>query len=156
MKQAVITIKVTGSPLDPQAEGAALVGADPATGALVTFVGLMRDINEGDAVTGMTLEHYPGMTEKALRAIADEAADRWPLQAVRIVHRIGALEPTQAIVFVAVASAHRRDAFQACEFLMDYLKTRAPFWKRETLRDGQERWVGARDGDNEAAERWSG
>jgi molybdopterin synthase catalytic subunit len=156
MMQTEIGIEVTQDPLDPQAESAALIGADPSIGAIVTFVGLMRDINEGDTVTGMTLEHYPGMTEKALRAIADEAAGRWALQAVRVVHRVGALQPTQPIVFVAVASAHRRDAFQACEFLMDYLKTRAPFWKRETLSDGRERWVDAREGDSEAAERWSG
>jgi molybdopterin synthase catalytic subunit len=156
MMQTRISIEVTQDPLDPQAQSAALIGADPSTGAVVTFVGLMRDINEGDTVTGMTLEHYPGMTEKALRAIADEAAGRWTLQAVRVVHRVGALQPTQPIVFVAVASAHRRDAFQACEFLMDYLKTRAPFWKRETLGDGRERWVDAREGDSEAAERWSG
>jgi molybdopterin synthase catalytic subunit len=156
MTETAISIEVTQDPLDPHAEGAALTGADPSVGAVVTFVGLMRDINEGDTVSGMTLEHYPGMTEKALHAIADEAAARWALQAVRVVHRVGALQPTQPIVFVAVTSAHRRDAFQACEFLMDYLKTRAPFWKRETLSDGRERWVDAREGDSEAAERWSG
>jgi len=119
----------------------------------VTFVGLMRDLNAGEDVQAMTLEHYPGMTERALGAIAEEATRRWDLQGVTIVHRVGLLAPQDAIVLVGVASSHRGAAFHACEFLMDYLKTRAPFWKKELTGSG-ERWVEARDGDQEAAVRW--
>jgi molybdopterin synthase catalytic subunit len=122
-------------------------------GALVSFVGLMRDHNEGAAVSAMTLEHYPGMTEKSLHAIAEEAARRWSLAAVHIVHRVGALAPEDPIVLVSVASPHRGDAFRACEFLIDYLKTRAPFWKKETTATGT-RWVAARASDDAAADRW--
>ena len=156
MDDTVIHIAVTATPLDPMVEHGALMGRDAASGAVVTFVGLMRDSNVGDAVTAMTLEHYPGMTENALREIADEAQRRWPLQVVRIVHRVGDLLPGDPIVFVGVSSAHRGEAFSACEFLMDYLKTRAPFWKRETLQDGRQRWVDARASDSDAAARWSG
>jgi molybdopterin synthase catalytic subunit len=119
----------------------------------VSFLGLMRDLNEGETVTHMTLEHYPGMTEKALRAIAEEAALRWSIDGVRIVHRVGAVEPQDPIVLVAVSSAHRGDAFRACELIIDYLKTRAPFWKKETTGSG-ERWVDARATDDTAADRW--
>jgi molybdopterin synthase catalytic subunit len=115
----------------------------------------MRDLNEGDRVEHMVLEHYPGMTEKALREIADNAIGKWDLQRITIVHRVGELRPTDPIVFVAVASAHRGDAFAACEFLMDFLKTRAPFWKREQLVDGSQRWVAARASDAHAADRWA-
>ena len=113
----------------------------------------MRDLNLGDQVGGLFLEHYPGMTEKALQDIVDEAQQRWMIQAVRLTHRIGQLYPGDRIVFVGVASAHRQEAFAACEFIMDYLKTRAPFWKKETTPDG-DRWVDARESDQEAAKRW--
>ncbi len=155
MDRSTIRIDVTDGALDVLAEQAELLGRDGATGAMVTFIGLMRDVNDGDSVAAMRLEHYPGMTEKALNEIAGQAGARWDLQAIRIVHRVGELRPTEPIVFVAVSSAHRGAAFEACEFLMDYLKTRAPFWKQETLQDGRHRWVEARDKDTAAAERWS-
>jgi molybdopterin synthase catalytic subunit len=147
-------IRIQEQPFDLAAEQQTLWAGQPQTGALVSFVGLMRDINEGAAIRRMTLEHYPGMTEKALRAIAEEAARRWPIEAVRIVHRVGTLEPQDAIVLVAVTARHRGDAFRACELLIDYLKTRAPFWKKEVTAAG-ERWVEARDSDADAAGRWS-
>jgi molybdopterin synthase catalytic subunit len=146
-------ITIQTNPFDPAAEQQALRAGNPRIGALVTFLGLMRDINEGDAVSGMTLEHYPGMTEKALAAIVAEAEQRWDLQAVRVIHRVGDLAPEEPIVLVAVASPHRGEAFRACEFIIDYLKTRAPFWKKEKTAAG-ERWVDARHGDAEAEERW--
>ncbi|MEW7980641.1 MAG: molybdopterin synthase catalytic subunit MoaE [gamma proteobacterium symbiont of Phacoides pectinatus] len=127
--------------------------ADPAVGAVVSFIGQMRDINEGDRVSTMTLEHYPGMTEKALERIVEEARQRWDLLGVRVIHRVGPLTPLDPIVLVAVASGHRGEAFQACEFIIDYLKSRAPFWKKERTAGG-ERWVDARHGDSEAEARW--
>lgn len=126
---------------------------DASVGAIASFIGLVRDVNEGAEVATMTLEHYAGMTEKAIEAIVSEAEGRWDLIGVRVVHRIGELRPTDPIVLVAVASAHRGDAFQACEFIMDFLKTRAPFWKKEQGGDGA-RWVDARASDEQAAERW--
>lgn len=123
------------------------------SGAIVTFTGTVRDMNLGDQVGGLFLEHYPGMTENALQAIIDEAMARWELQSVRVIHRIGQMYPGDRIVFVGVASAHRKEAFAACEFMMDYLKTRAPFWKKETTPDG-DRWVDERESDQEAADRW--
>jgi len=123
-------------------------------GAIASFVGLARDINEGSGVAAMTLEHYPGMTEKALAALVDEACARWTLQDVTVIHRIGRLLPGDPIVLVAVASTHRGEAFAACEFIMDYLKTQAPFWKKEETADG-ERWVEARASDDAAAARWT-
>lgn len=149
-----VHISVQSSPFDPAAEEHAIRSGSPQTGAVVTFLGLMRDINEGDAVSGMTLEHYPGMTEKALTAIVDEAAGRWQLDAVRLVHRVGNLLPEDPIVLVSVASRHRGEAFRACEFIIDYLKTRAPFWKKEQTSDG-ERWVEARHSDDQAESKWS-
>ncbi|WP_372862120.1 molybdopterin synthase catalytic subunit MoaE [Spongiibacter sp.] len=125
-----------------------------ASGAIVQFVGVMRDHNEGDAVRAMLLEHYPGMTEKSIEAIIHEAASRWPLLATTVIHRVGALQPGDQIVLVAVSSTHRHAAFAACEFIMDFLKTRAPFWKKEELVDGRSRWVDARHSDDAAAERW--
>lgn len=122
-------------------------------GAVVTFTGKVRNHNLGDNVSGLTLEHYPGMTEKTLQEIADQARERWPLQRIRIIHRIGELFPGDEIVFVGVTSAHRSSAFAAAEFIMDYLKTKAPFWKREATDNG-ERWVDAKDNDKLAAERW--
>ena len=110
------------------------------TGAMVSFIGLVRDLNEGDAITGMTLEHYPGMTEKALAAIVAEATDRWKLNDAVIIHRVGPLAPNDRIVLVIAASAHRKEAFRACEFMIDVLKTKAPFWKKEATPRGA-RWV---------------
>ncbi|MFP5408334.1 MAG: molybdopterin synthase catalytic subunit MoaE [Gammaproteobacteria bacterium] len=122
-------------------------------GAIASFVGLARDLNEGSGVAAMTLEHYPGMTEKALAALVDDANARWALQDVTVIHRIGRLLPGDPIVLVAVASLHRGEAFAACEFIMDYLKTQAPFWKKEETPQG-ERWVEARASDDAAAARW--
>lgn len=126
---------------------------NPGAGAIVTFTGTVRDMNLGDSVGGLYLEHYPGMTEKALQDILDEASERWELQACRIIHRVGQMVPGDRIVFVGLSSAHRKAAFEACEFIMDYLKTRAPFWKKETTPEG-DRWVAERDSDHQAAERW--
>jgi len=120
-------------------------------GAITHFVGLVRGVSDG--VEEMTLEHYPGMTEKALNEIAEEAEGRWHLMGVQVIHRVGALKPGEQIVYVGVAAGHRGEAFAACEFIMDYLKTRAPFWKKEKTADGA-RWVDARDADDSAAARW--
>jgi molybdopterin synthase catalytic subunit len=122
-------------------------------GAIASFVGLARDMNEGSGVAAMTLEHYPGMTEKALGRLVDEAKSRWALLDVTVIHRIGRLLPGDPIVLVAVASSHRGEAFAASEFIMDYLKTQAPFWKKEETPAG-ERWVEARASDDAAAARW--
>jgi molybdopterin synthase catalytic subunit len=146
-------IRVQAEPFDVGAEQEALARAHAEVGAVVTFLGLMRDMNAGARVTRMNLEHYPGMTEKALAAIAEEAAARWDLQGICVVHRVGELLPQDPIVLVAVSSSHRGDAFRACEFLIDYLKTRAPFWKKETTEEG-ERWVESRASDAAAAGRW--
>jgi len=121
---------------------------------VASFVGLVRDRNDGAAVAGMTLEHYPGMTEKAIRRIVEEAMGRWSIIGCTVIHRIGELKPGDPIVLVAVASSHRGDAFAACEFVMDYLKTRAPFWKKEATPEGA-RWVDARASDDAAAARWT-
>ena len=123
------------------------------SGAVVTFTGLVRDFNLGGEVTGLFLEHYPGMTERCLQKISDEAKMRWPLQGVRVIHRIGQLSTGDRIVFVGVTSAHRHAAFTACEFIMDYLKTQAPFWKKETTLAG-DRWLDACEQDQQAAKRW--
>jgi molybdopterin synthase catalytic subunit len=149
----MIEIRIQSEPFDPLSEQKGLLGR-PHIGALVSFLGLMRDLNEDQGVTGMTLEHYPGMTEKALMAIAEEATRRWSLDGVRILHRVGALTPQDPIVLVAVTSAHRGDAFRACEFLIDHLKTRAPFWKKETTSSG-DHWVEARETDDVTASRWT-
>jgi molybdopterin synthase catalytic subunit len=122
-------------------------------GAIASFVGLARDINDGSGVQAMTLEHYPGMTEKALAALVEEANARWSLLDVTVIHRVGRLLPGDSIVLVAVASRHRGEAFAACEYIMDALKTRAPFWKKEETEEG-ERWVEARASDDAAAARW--
>ena len=124
-------------------------------GAVASFVGLVRDLNDGHAIRGMTLEHYPGMTEKSLEDICAEAHARWKLLDSLVIHRVGSLAPGDRIVLVGVSSAHRGDAFEACEFIMDYLKTRAPFWKREDTPEGS-RWVEAKASDDGAAERWKG
>ncbi|MDP2532359.1 molybdopterin synthase catalytic subunit MoaE [Photobacterium damselae subsp. piscicida] len=122
-------------------------------GAVVTFIGKVRDFNQGDSVTGLSLEHYPGMTEKALSEIVEQARARWPLLQVRVIHRVGDLDLGNQIVFVGVSSAHRGASFEACEFIMDYLKTRAPFWKKEQTPE-ENRWVDARESDTSAADRW--
>ncbi len=147
-------IRIQAKPFDIQEEQQALLGDRPQVGAMVSFLGLMRDFNEGDRVQRMFLEHYPGMTEKALAAIAEEAKQRWEIQGLRIVHRVGTLSPQDPIVWVAVIATHRNEAFRACEFLIDYLKTQAPFWKKE-ITDRGDRWVEARAGDARAAERWT-
>jgi molybdopterin synthase catalytic subunit len=123
------------------------------TGAVVSFIGLVRDLNEGDQVSQLTLEHYPGMTEKALEAIVSQAQNRWAIFDVTVIHRVGTLQAMEQIVLVAVSSAHRSEAFKACEFIMDYLKTEAPFWKKERTQSG-ERWLDAKSTDDEARERW--
>ena len=123
------------------------------TGAIATFQGLVSDLNEGDRVTTLTLEHYPGMTEKSLQKIVDEAKEKWPLLAVKVIHRVGKLEVTDQIVFVGTSSRHRQAAFDACQFIMDYLKTDTPFWKKEVTDKG-DRWVEARDSDAEAKAKW--
>ncbi len=146
-------IQVGESDFDPGAEITALHAGQPRVGAVASFVGLVRDLNEGDSVNTLTLEHYPAMTEKSLRAIVDEAGERWSILDATVIHRVGRLQPLDRIVFVGVASMHRGDAFAACEFIMDYLKTRAPFWKKEGTPQG-ERWVEARGSDELAAERW--
>ena len=146
-------VRVQEADFDIGAETAALRAGDARIGAVATFVGLVRDRNDGAGVSEMALEHYPGMTEKALEAIVTEARGRWELYGGTVIHRVGALKPTDQIVFVAVSSAHRGDAFAACEFIMDYLKTRAPFWKREVTPEGA-RWVDARETDDSAAARW--
>jgi len=138
---------------DLQAEIAALRGEDARVGAVCSFIGTVRDRNDGSAVASMELEHYPGMTEKAIEAMIDEAHRRFDILAARVIHRVGLLQPTEQIMMVAVTSAHRGESFQACEFLMDYLKTQAPFWKKEDTPEGA-RWVDARVSDDQAAERW--
>lgn len=148
-----MSVRVQEADFDLGAELAALRAGDARVGALASFVGLVRDINEGAGVSEMTLEHYPGMTEKALEEIVVEAKSRWEIYNALVIHRVGPLKPCDQIVLVAVTSAHRGEAFAACEFIMDYLKTRAPFWKREQTPEGA-RWVDARDKDDSAAQRW--
>lgn len=147
-------VRIQTEDFDAGAEIARLRAGNPRIGAVASFIGVVRDLNEGDAVSELVLEHYPGMTEKALRKIVDEANQRWDLYDVLVIHRVGRLRPTDQIVLVITASAHRGEAFSACEFLMDYLKTRAPFWKKEQTPSGS-RWVDARDSDDTAASRWS-
>ena len=146
------TIQIQTEDFDLATEYAAL-GKSHSTGAIVTFIGKVRDFNQGDSVSGLTLEHYPGMTEKSLAKILIEAETRWSIQGVKVIHRIGELALGDQIVFVGVASMHRGDAFQACEFIMDYLKTQAPFWKKEATEAGSH-WVDARETDTTAADRW--
>ncbi len=147
-------VKIQKEDFDVNAELIKLRGTRKDIGAIVNFIGLVRDLNEGDAVSTLTLEHYPGMTEKALEKIALEAKTRWNLMEVLVIHRVGTLAPTEQIVLVAVAGAHRGEAFKACEFIMDYLKTSAPFWKKEQTPAGT-RWVEAKETDDVARERWN-
>jgi molybdopterin synthase catalytic subunit len=148
-----MAVRIQTADFDVSAEIAALRGGNPKIGAVASFIGVVRDVNEGGAVAGMSLEHYPGMTEKAIEEIVVQAKARWSVIDARVVHRVGTLKPGDQIVLVAVASAHRGEAFAACEFIMDYLKTRAPFWKKEQTPQGG-RWVDARETDDRAAERW--
>jgi molybdopterin synthase catalytic subunit len=147
-------IRVQHEDFDAGAEINRMRLARPDTGAVAAFVGQVRDLNEGEAVAGMTLEHYPGMTEKALEGIVEQAKNRWGIFDALVIHRIGALKPLDQIVLVVVSGAHRGEAFAACEFIMDYLKTEAPFWKKEQTGRG-ERWVEARDSDDTAKQRWT-
>lgn len=147
-------VRVQREDFDLSAEVAKLRADDPKVGAVVTFVGAVRDLNDGAQVAEMELEHYPGMTEAALERIVDEACTRWPLAATLVIHRVGPLLPLEQIVLVAVSAAHRGEAFAACEFIIDYLKTEAPFWKKEQTPDGA-RWVDARVSDDAAMAKWS-
>jgi len=147
------TIRIQEKDFDISAEIAALRKGDPRVGAVVSFLGAVRDMNDGSQVKGMTLEHYPGMTEKALQEILDQAKTRWDIYQTLVIHRIGPLLPEDQIVLVVVTSAHRGEAFAACEFIMDYLKTAAPFWKKEDTSEGA-RWVDARVTDDAAMARW--
>jgi len=146
-------VRIQEADFDAATELAALQGDRTDIGAIATFTGLVRGHTSEDDVSALTLEHYPGMTERAIEAMIVEAESRFALQAALVIHRVGRLRPGERIVLVAVASPHRRAAFQACEFLMDYLKTHAPFWKKEATPQG-ERWVDARVADDEALQRW--
>jgi molybdopterin synthase catalytic subunit len=146
-------VRIQTQTFDPGHEVGALHAANAGIGAVASFVGYVRDFNDGQTVSGLFLEHAPGMTEKALHQIIAQAEQRWPLLRVEVLHRVGSLQPGEPIVFVGVASAHRQAAFDACNFIMDYLKTRAPFWKKEQTAQGA-RWVEGRDSDQQAAQRW--
>ena len=149
-----MSVRVQTADFDVGDETRRLTAGRSDIGAIVTFTGTVRGGAGNDAITAMTLEHYPGMTEDELARVETEACARWPLQATLIIHRVGELRPGDNIVLVIAASAHRQAAFQAAEFLMDYLKTRAPFWKKETAADGTAHWVDARESDEAATERW--
>ena len=146
-------VSIQTADFDLGAEVAALRAADAGVGAVASFVGTVRDRNDGQGVSAMELEHYPGMTEKAIEAMIDQAFERFDIRAARVIHRVGPLKPLDQIVLVVVTSAHRGAAFQACEFLMDYLKTQAPFWKKESTPEGS-RWVDARVSDDATLARW--
>ena len=148
-----VRVAIQAEDFDLSTEIAALRAGNPAVGAVCSFVGTVRDRNDGDAVASMELEHYPGMTEKSIEAMIDAAHQRFGILGARVVHRVGLLQPLDQIMMVAVVSAHRGQSFQACEFLMDYLKTQAPFWKKEQTPDGA-RWVDARVDDDAALQRW--
>jgi len=149
-----MAVRVQREDFDTGAEIEALSAGNPRIGGVTSFTGLVRDMGEGATLGAMTLEHYPGMTEKMLAEIEAEANARWPLEASLIVHRYGRLEPGDRIVLVVTASPHRDAAFDACRFLIDWLKTKAPFWKLEERADGGGHWVEAKAGDDEAAARW--
>ena len=150
---APMTVRVQAAPFDIGGEIDRMRAGDARIGAIATFIGTVRDVNDAAQVSALVLEHYPGMTERSLREIAGDAERRWNILGVSIIHRVGKLMPTDPIVMVVVTSAHRHDAFAACEFVMDYLKSRAPFWKKESTPDG-ERWVEAHASDDDAAARW--
>ena len=146
-------VRIQTEDFDLGAEVAALRAGDAGVGAVASFIGTVRDRNDGLGVSAMELEHYPGMTEKAIEAMVAAAFERFTIRGATVIHRVGLLAPLDQVVLVAVSSAHRGEAFQACEFLMDYLKTQAPFWKKETTPDGA-RWVDARVTDDAALARW--
>ncbi|MFM8246358.1 MAG: molybdopterin synthase catalytic subunit MoaE [Burkholderiaceae bacterium] len=148
-----MTVRVQTEEFDLSTEIAQLRRHSPKVGAVVTFIGTVRDLNEGEQVAEMELEHYPGMTEKALQDIVDQAKSRWEIFDALVIHRVGPMKPLEQIVLVAVTSAHRGEAFDACEFMIDYLKTQAPFWKKEQTPSGA-RWVDARVSDDEAMAKW--
>jgi molybdopterin synthase catalytic subunit len=148
-----VTVRVQTGDFDVSREIALLRNDNPRIGAIASFIGVVRDLSEGDSVAEMTLEHYPGMTEKSVEDIITQARGRWDVMDALVIHRIGTLKPLDQIVLVVVTSAHRGDAFAACEFIMDFLKTRAPFWKKEQTGNGA-RWVDARVADDAAAKRW--
>lgn len=147
-------VRVQREDFDAGAEIARLRANDPRVGAVASFIGVARDRNDGARVASMTLEHYPGMTERALEDIVAQAKRRWDVIEILVIHRVGELKPLDQIVLVVVTGSHRGDAFAACEFVMDYLKTEAPFWKKESTPDGT-RWVDARDSDDAARDRWN-
>ena len=146
-------IRVQTVDFDLNIEVAAIRAGNPRIGAIASFIGLVRDVNDGSGVSTLSLEHYPGMTEKALEKIVADARARWDVIDCTVIHRVGELKPTDQIVLVIVASSHRGEAFEACEFIMDYLKTEAPFWKKEVTPEGA-RWVDSRESDSSAALRW--
>ena len=146
-------VRIQTEDFDLSTEVAALRAGDAGVGAVASFIGTVRDRNDGLGVSAMELEHYPGMTERAIEAMIDEAHRRFDLRAARVIHRVGPLLPQDQIVLVVVSSSHRGEAFKACEFLMDYLKTQAPFWKKEQTPEGA-RWVDARVSDDESLKRW--
>ena len=148
-----MAVRVQTEDFDISREIALLRRDNPGIGAIASFIGVVRDLNDGDSVAEMTLEHYPGMTEKSVEDIIAQARARWQVMNALVIHRIGTLKPLDQIVLVVVSSAHRGDAFAACEFIMDFLKTRAPFWKKEQTGSGA-RWIDARAADDVAAERW--
>jgi molybdopterin synthase catalytic subunit len=147
------TVSIQTQDFDVSQELAVLRAGDARVGAVCSFLGTVRERNDGSSVASMELEHYPGMTEKSISAMMDEAKKRFDIFAARVIHRVGLLHPEDQIVFVAVTSAHRGESFKACEFLMDYLKTQAPFWKKEVTLEGA-RWVDARVSDDQALARW--
>jgi molybdopterin synthase catalytic subunit len=148
-----MSVRIQEHDFDVSSELAALRAGDKRVGAVATFVGVVRDLNNASQVSALTLEHYPGMTEKALAQIVEDAKQRWDIYDALVIHRVGPLRPSDQIVLVAVTSAHRGESFAACQFIMDYLKTRAPFWKKEQTPEG-ERWIEARASDEDAAARW--
>ena len=154
MSGGAFAVRVQTADFDLSTDIAALRSQDARVGAVVTFLGTVRDMNDGAKVAEMELEHYPGMTEQALEQIVAQARERWPLYGALVVHRVGPLKPMDQIVLVACTSAHRGEAFDACEFIIDYLKTQAPFWKKEQTPDGA-RWVDARDTDDAALDKWT-
>lgn len=148
-----VDVRIQEDDFDVSHELVCLRESTPGAGALANFVGVVRESNEGSQVSAMLLEHYPGMTERSIADIIERASSNWPILAATVIHRVGKLVPSDQIVLVAVAASHRGDAFSACEYIMDYLKTRAPFWKKEFTPEG-ERWVEARASDEVALERW--
>jgi molybdopterin synthase catalytic subunit len=153
MKGVATEVRVQSEDFNLGTEVARLRAGDPRIGAVVSFVGTVRDMNDGDQVAELELEHYPGMTERSLEDIVEQARARWPLYGALVVHRIGPMKPQEQIVLVAASAAHRGEAFAACEFIMDYLKTDAPFWKKEQTPNGA-RWVDARSSDDTAKAKW--